>query len=922
VAESVGRYLAGKEMLGGRFEESLRPLPEDLLPSLDKVERKSRPQAAELAPAKRLGSFDEVEIGLTEEQALAEAERCLNCALCSECNRCVETCKQHAIDHAMRERLVTLKVGAVLLTPGFKEFDARRKGEYGYGRYPNVVTSVQFERMLSAAGPFEGHVIRLSDGREAKRIAWIQCVGSRDSQCGNEYCSSICCMMATKQALVAGDHVQGLDATVFYMDIRAFGKDFDQYYERAKAQKNIHYVKSIPSRVLQVPGSNDLRVQFLDGEGQMRQQDFDLIVLSVGMEPPNGLAELAGQLDLKLNKYGFCNTDRLSPLLTSRPGVFVGGAFQEPKDIPETVTQASAAASMAMELLAPARNSLVTKKSYPAEHDVTDEEPRLGVFVCHCGINIAGTVDVEEVVRCIEHEPNVVLANHTMFTCADTSLSNIKDMIRQHRLNRIVVASCTPRTHEPLFRETLREAGLNPYLFEMANIRDQCSWVHSTAPEDATEKAAELVKMAIARARTLWPLEGGTLAVDQTGIVIGGGLSGMTAALALANQGFDVHLIEQTNRLGGTLHDIYRTFEHDDIASFTNNLIWQVQKHPRITTHLEAEITGIKGHIGKFHVSLGQQEITGGAIIVATGAQAAKTTDFMYGKSDAILTQVELEKRLHEKAWSAQGQNVVMIQCAGSRNEKHPYCSRICCSMAVKNALDIKKQDPAANVYMLYRDVRTYGYREVYYQQAREAGVVFIRYTPDAPPQVSNDNGLVVTLKSPDLPESLAIEADNVVLSTGVEVDLANNKRISDMLKVPLNADGFYVEAHMKLRPVDFTTEGIFLCGLAHSPKFIDENIAQARAAAARAATVLSKTHLDVSAQVSYVDQRKCISCMTCVTVCPYTAPYCNKDGKGQIESAKCMGCGICSSECPARAIQLHHFETDQFEVMIKELFV
>jgi heterodisulfide reductase subunit A len=512
-----------------------------------------------------------------------------------------------------------------------------------------------------------------------------------------------------------------------------------------------------------------------------------------------------------------------------------------------------------------------------------------------------------------------------MFTCADTSLSNIKDMIHQHRLNRIVVASCTPRTHEPLFRETLREAGLNPNLFEMANIRDQCSWVHSAVPQSATEKAVELVKMSIARARTLWPLEGGTLTVDQTGIVIGGGLSGMTAALALADQGFNVHLVEQSDRLGGTLHDIHRTFEHDDIAAFTRSLTDQVDKHPRIKLYLEAEITGIKGHIGKFAVTLAKGganfEISGGAIIVATGAQAAKTTEFLYGKSDRVLTQVELEQRLHDKTWPAKGQNIVMIQCVGSRNEKHPYCSRICCSMAVKNALAVKKLDPDANVYVLYRDVRTYGFREIYYQQAREAGVVFIRYTPDAPPQVTDNNGLVVTLKSPDLPDSLAIEADNVVLSTGVEVDLKNNKRISDMLKVPLNADGFYVEAHMKLRPVDFATEGIFLCGLAHSPKFIDENISQARAAAARAATVLSKTQLDVSAQVSYVDQQMCISCMTCVTVCPYSAPYCNKDGKGQIEAAKCMGCGICAAECPARAIQLHHFETDQFEVMIKQLF-
>ena len=924
-AESIERYLKGRDLLEGRFEDTLSPLPKELLPGLDKVEKIARPRPEELAPVVRLRNFAEVEKGLTEEQALAEAERCLNCALCSECLRCVETCKQNAIDHAMKERIVTLDVGSVLLTPGFEEFDASLKGEFGYGRYDNVVTSVQFERMLSASGPFEGHVIRLSDRSEARRIAWIQCVGSRDSKCGNEYCSSICCMMATKQALVTGDHVDLQDATIFYMDIRAHGKDFDQYYERARSKDNIHYIKSIPSRIVQLPGSKDLQVAFLDENNMLAKKDFDLVVLSVGMEPPQSMAELAADLNIRLNRFGFCETDRLEPLCTSRPGVFVGGAFQEPKDIPETVTQASAAASMAMELLAPARNSLITKKSYPVEHDVTDEEPRLGVFVCHCGMNIGSVVNVEEVVKRIENEPNVVLATHTMFTCSDTSLSNIKDMIHEHRLNRVVVASCTPRTHEPLFRETLREAGLNPHLFDMTNIRDQCSWVHSSEPESATDKSVDLVKMSIARARRLKPLEGGTLKVDQTGIVIGGGLSGMTAALSLANQGFDIHLIEKADRLGGTLHDIHRTLEHEDIAGFTSGLMDQVRKHARIKTHLNADVAGIKGHIGKFHVTLGHdhksQEVTGGAIVVATGAQAAETSEYLYGKSDNVLTQVELEKRLHENAWPARGQNIVMIQCVGSRNDKHPYCSRICCSMAVQNALSIKKLDPQAKVLVLYRDVRTYGFRETYYQQAREAGVVFIRYSQEAPPQVTDHNGLVVTLTSPDFPEPIAIEADNVVLSTGVEVDVMNNKHMSDMLKVPLNADGFYVEAHMKLRPVDFTTEGIFLCGNAHSPKFIDENISQARAAAARAATVLSKQQLDVSAQVSSVDQNKCISCMTCVTVCPYSAPYCNKDGKGQIEAAKCMGCGICAAECPACAIQLHHFEADQFTVMIRELF-
>ena len=511
-AESIERYLNGKDLTAARFESTLKPVPEELAARDGRRGRKSRgAKPSELAVAQRVGSFQEVEMGLTEEQALAEAERCLNCGLCSECKECVEACKQNAIDHLMGERTVELEVGSVVLTTGFEEFDASRKGEFGWGRYPNVVTSVQFERMLSAAGPFEGHIVRLSDHGEAKKVAWIQCVGSRDAKCGNEYCSSICCMASTKQAMMAQDHTPGLQATIFYMDIRAYGKDFDQYYERAKNQNGVRYVKSMPSRIVQMPGTMNPRVRFVDETGRMCEEEFDLVVLAVGLEPSPSAVESASRLGIELNEYGFCATKRSPPLSTSRPGVFVGGAFQEPKDIPETVMQASGAASMAMELLASARNTRTVKKKYPDEHDVTDEEPRIGVFICHCGRNIGSVVDVERVVQNIEHEPGVVLATHTMFTCADTSLSNIRNMIVEHRLNRIVVASCTPRTHEPLFRETMREAGLNPYLFEMANIRDQCSWVHSASPERATQKATELAKMAIARSHGLSPLEGGTL---------------------------------------------------------------------------------------------------------------------------------------------------------------------------------------------------------------------------------------------------------------------------------------------------------------------------------------------------------------------------------------------------------------------------
>jgi heterodisulfide reductase subunit A len=603
--------------------------------------------------------------------------------------------------------------------------------------------------------------------------------------------------------------------------------------------------------------------------------------------------------------------------------VFVAGAFQEPKDIPETVTQASAAASMSMELLASSRNTLITKAVYPDEHDVTDEEPRIGVFVCHCGRNIASVVDVERVAAIAAKEPNVVMATHTMYTCSDNSLTDIHKMIHEHRLNRIVVASCTPRTHEPLFRDTLRQAGLNQYLFELANIRDQCSWVHSSVPEAATQKAAELVKMSIARARRLAPLRESLFDVTQIGLVIGGGVSGMTAALALADQGFKVHLVERSGRLGGNFLNLSYTLEHEDVRPFIAALIQRVENHPEIELHLSTEVTNVTGYVGNFQVTLsgggGEVKAACGAIIVATGAVPADTDDFRRGQSAKIITQPELEKALKEGVSLSQESNVVMIQCAGSRNDERPYCSRICCSMAVKNALKMKKQNPGANIFVLYRDIRTYGFREKYYRQAREAGVIFIRYTRETPPVVSDGNDLTVTINSPDFPEPIEIEADRVVLSTGIDA-LKDNRKLADMLKVPLNADGFFVEAHLKLRPVDFATEGIFLCGLAHSPKMVDENISQARAAAARAATVLSKTQLEVSGQVASVNQDKCISCVTCVRACPYSAPFVNNDRKAEIAAAKCMGCGICAAECPAHAINLRHFEAEQFNVMLDEL--
>ncbi len=922
-AESIDRYLKGEDMMSGRFESTVRPIDPELLPETRGREKKPRAGQAILPVSRRAGNFDEVEEGLTEEAALAEAERCLNCAMCSECGLCVAACEQNAVNHKMTERIIELDVGSVILTPGFEEFDAAKKGEYGYGRYPNVITSVQFERMLSASGPFDGHVIRRSDGNPARRVAWIQCVGSRDTRCGNEYCSSVCCMVSTKQSMIAAEHLPGLEATIFYMDIRAHGKDFDQYYERAK-QLGVDYVRGIPSRIIQVPDTKDLRATFYNEAGQLQERDFDLVILSVGMEPGLAAVEAAKRLGFELNEYGFCATDRFTPLNTSRSGVFVGGAFQEPKDIPETVTQASAAASMAMELLSPARNTLTTKAVYPDEHDVTDEDPRIGVFICHCGRNIASVVDVEKVVEAAAKEPNVIFATHTLFTCSDTSLDNIRETIQENRLNRVVVASCTPRTHEPIFRDTLRKAGLNPYLFEMANIRDQCSWVHSTVPEKATEKSIDLVKMSVARAGRLTPLQGSYSDVVQKGLVIGGGVSGMTAALALAGQGFETHLVERSGKLGGNFLGLNYTLEHEDVRGFLVRLVDRIGNSDNIVLHMNTEVKSVAGFVGDFQVTLdenGQETpVRCGAIVVATGAVPAVTADFHYGQSANIITQSELEAALQTGTFSCANGNIVMIQCAGSRNGERSYCSRICCSMAVKNALKLKKLNPEANIIVLYRDIRTYGFREKYYKEAREAGVIFMRYEKEQPPVISDGNDLV-TLRSPDFPEPVEIETDTIVLSTGVDAP-KDNRTLADMLKVPLNSDGFYVEAHLKLRPVEFATEGIFLCGLAHSPKMSDENISQARAVASRAATILSKARLEVGGQVSNVDQEKCISCMTCVRACPYHAPFVNANGKAEIAAAACMGCGICVSECPAEAIQLRNFESRQFEGMLEALLL
>jgi len=919
-AASIHRYLRGEEL-----EPTLPPeLP---VVKLTKEELQERIASGDVRVAPRLrieprpvsqrkSSFAEVSPGYTEEEAKAEAARCLACGICSECLCCYYKCGLSAINHNMVETQEEVQVGSIILSPGYEVYNARLSQEYGLGRYPNVLNALQFERILSASGPTMGHVQRPSDSQLPRKIAFLQCVGSRDQN--HPYCSAVCCMYATKEAIIAKEHEKEIQPTIFFIDIRAYGKGFDSYYERAKKEYGVRYVRCAISRVVEDPQTKNLWITYIDDAGEIKEEEFDLVVLSVGMVPSASTKELAKNVGIELDAYGFAKTDSLAPLATSRSGMFVCGVFQGPKDIPETVAQASGAAAAASEILSEVRGTMVARKEYPEEKDVREEEPRIGVFVCRCGNNIGGVVNVPGVKDYAASLGNVVYAEENLYTCSQDTQEKIKKAVEEHKLNRVIVASCSPRTHEPLFQETIREAGLNRYLFEMANIRDQCSWVHMHEKEMATSKARDLVRMAVANARLIRPLEELTKGVTKKGLVIGGGLSGMTAALGLAEQGFEVFLVEKEGELGGNLRHLYTTLEGKDVQEYLEYLKSQVTKHPRIQVFTNAVITDFSGYVGNFKTSLMvgprmfTRELEHGVTVLATGGEELKPKEYLYGADKRILTQLELERNLATDGKKADElKEVVMIQCVGSRNEERPYCSRVCCAEAVKNALTIKSLNPEARVVILYRDMRMYSLLEEHYARARKAGVRFLRYEEERKPEVFiRDGQLRVTVYNPVLRENLSYHPDLLVLSAATIP--ADTAELASMLKVPRTADGFFLEAHMKLRPVDFASEGIYLCGMAHSPKMIDESLSQASAAVSRACTILAKDQIQVGGVVSVVDPEKCAACLTCVRVCPYNVPVINKEGVAEIEVAMCQGCGICASECPGKAIKLQHFTDEQ----------
>jgi heterodisulfide reductase subunit A-like polyferredoxin len=921
-AMAIINYLTGRD-------EPVRP---DILPQtpIESVETRSKPIAPRAAMPiigmeRHRTTFEEVEAGYDERTALAEARRCLDCSVCCECRMCEEACQPGAIRHGDRGRSFELDVSAVILATGF-ETSREIPPEFGYNRYADVVTSLEYERILSASGPFGGHVSRPSDGRPPERIAFVQCVPSRDIQCGAPYCSAVCCMYAAKEAVITKEHLPGVSAIdVYYMDMRAYGKDFDRYIDSAKNKYGVNFVRSRIGGITRDEATGELEVSLCSGGSARRR--YDMVVLSVGMKPDEGSRRLFERLGVRVDMNGFAATEDFSSPMSSREGVFACGTAAGPKDIPETVVSSSAAAGGAARFAGGTDVDLYSDyaeffKESPAtdERDTSHEPIRIGVFVCHCGVNIGGYVSVGDIVEHARSLPFVAYADESLFTCSVDAQHAIAERIREHGLNRVVVASCTPRTHEPLFRGVLSSTGLNPYLFTMANIRDQCSWVHMDDRASATKKAKELVAMAVGKATRAKALTRKKIPVDHTALVIGGGAAGMSCALELSGMGYKTHVVERETALGGHATSLAGDHAGRPIHPRVAGMIREVESRRDIEFHASSVISGIEGYVGNFkttvETSRGPIEITHGVVIVATGAN--ETAPEMGRGMDCVMTHLELERRIARSI--PDGKDFVMIQCVGSRDEGRPYCSRVCCAQALSNALAIKSARPDSNVSILYREMRSYGTNEDLYTMARESGVQFIRFEDDSYPEVEERSGRIsVKVKDPILGAEATLKADILSLAAAMAPDADENRRLAQMLKVPLNQDGFFMEAHAKLRPVDFATEGIYLAGLAHSPKGLRECIVQGRAAAARAATVLSKDFLETEGTIAKVDGNLCSACGACESVCAYKAiavedvPVRGRTvRRAVVNEVLCKGCGTCAAVCRCGAIDVNGFSDAQ----------
>ncbi|MEE4241005.1 MAG: FAD-dependent oxidoreductase [Desulfopila sp.] len=864
-------------------------------------------------------------------QAIPQAYS-IDLAKCDDVEALVKVCPAGAIqlDDIGRNREV--RCGSVVLAMGADLFDPSHLDYLAYATQPDVVTSLEYERILSASGPTQGQLIRPSNKKQPKKIAWIQCVGSRGIQKGaGAHCSSACCMFALKEAIVTKERFgENIETTIFYMDMRTFGKDYELYYQRAKDEFGVRFIHSRPHSVVQEEGEKDLKLSYtLEGNSSQITEEFDMVVLATGFKVSEESRELLEKLGLETNSSNFPTTPGFNAVVTSRPGIYVCGTLQEPKDIPETMVQASAAACMAAKDIAATPITEDEIEALPPERDISGEEPRVGVFICDCGENIGAVADVDELVKFAGQLPGVVVAAAKGHGCSRESMEQIKATIVEEGLNRVVMAACSPRTHESKFQELIRQAGLNKYLLEMANIRDQSTWVHGNAPQAATQKSKDLIHMAVGAAIASKPLSEHSLPMNKDVLVVGGGVTGMTSALELADQGFKVYLAEKTSSLGGVAKSLHKTLEGDDVTALVEDLVSRTKAHEKIEVITGALIVDHNGMPGMFTTGMqvGKQmfyrRIEHGVTIMATGALPNRPAKYLLGENDRVGTQIDLQAILAEDLQKVQSwDNVVMIQCVGSRDEENPNCSRICCQSAVKNGLRLLEINPDARVFVLYRDLRTYGFQEEYYQKAREKGIIFVRYTTDNPPRVEKSGDTVsVGFTDPILGMDLTVAADYLCLSTGLVADKDSTEELAMVFKLQRTHDGYFLEDHIKLRPVDMAMPGFYVAGTAHSPKSIRESLVQARAAASRAQTLLARDSINLGAASARVDGDKCAACLICVRACPFDVPFINAEGYSEIDPAQCHGCGLCASECPAKAIQLMQFEDDRILAKIEDLF-
>lgn len=862
-------------------------------------------------------------------KAVIDPEKCLYLTK-GACQLCEKECEAEAINWDDKDEIVEYNVASIIVATGFDQLDPSVIDRYHYGEYPNVITAMQYERLLSASGPTEGELLRPSDKKHAHNIAFVSCVGSRNEDlCA--YCSKFCCMYQTKEGVVTREHAPDTNVTIFFNDIRVIGKNQEEFIERAKNEYNLIYYRGIPGDIRENPENHNLYVKHANLDtGDVETSEFDLVVLANAVIPRKDAGALAKIIGIEQNEFGFFKTEASTEdLQSTREGIYVTGSCQSPDDIANSVAKAGGAAGLAANHAVPLTPEEMEIELPPLKEIKITDEPRIGVFICRCGINIAGYMEIPELVEYAKTLPNVVYSMENKYSCSQLTQDIIKEKIEELNLNRVVVAACTPRTHEPLFQKTIREAGLNEYLFNFVSIRELDSWVHMHDKPKATDKAKDLIRMGVARVAAQKPESKIKGDVVPEALVVGGGVSGISAAIEIASKGFKVHVVEKEARLGGQLNLIYKiNFDRIDSKQYLENILKEYNEMKNITTYLDSEVADIKGSIGDFDVKVINHKdqktipLNVGVIITTTGAYEYKPEGwYHYGENENVMTQLELSDKLRNNELK-DGETLVFIHCVGSRQPEGgngvTYCSLICCSESIRHALYVKENYPKSNIYVLYRDIRVGTDEEPYYWKARE-NVNYIRFN-EYPEVEVKDSKLIVDVKDILTQVDLSIEADKVVLSTPLIP--YDTKKLGEQIKCARDQNGFFLEAHVKLRPVDFATDGIFLAGTCHGPKGIADSISQARAAAAHALIPLISGEVENEPLVSVVDPALCIACQKCEEVCNFGAIGVNFDNEILVSKSNpllCKGCGDCSAACPAGAITMSHFADNQIYPMIEE---